>query len=513
MGISIYIVDDELRAIQYLKKLLEETGQDCHIVGTASNGVKAVPEILRAKPDIVFADMSMPVMDGLQMSQEILQKNPEQRIIVLTAYKSFEFVQQSIKIGITDYLLKNELSSRMLKELLEKMANVLDSDGEKQSLIRQHNYKQFLLSESGKEVYPNIGKKRERIVAVSFMPPRPIRLNVRKTLAERKEISCYELEKLDYPEGAACRCIAEMNVNEFAGIFCLEEYIADESGVIRRAVECIQERFKEIGLPPFSYVVSETTYTPLDIPACYREMRRLQNYLYRFGAAYGKGGIYWQSGLQNKKEEPEPMDGRRAAFLEMVQEENFEAAKEELSEIFELAKRGRDIWEYIEEMKNIVRNLNEYVAKNHVDVEEYETGYEHENTQSLEDMIERYLERIFEAVGATRAKHYSRYTKQAIEYMQEHYAEDIAVPDIAEAIGISEGHLRKVFKQEMDVKIIDFLTDYRLEKAKRYMQRGEHVLDAIWKKTGFASAQYFSYVFKKKEGMAPREYMKRNLQA
>lgn len=97
MGITIYIVDDELRAIQYLRKLLAETGQDCHIVGTASNGVKAVPGILRLKPDIVFADMSMPVMDGLQMSQEILQKNPEQKIIVLTAYKSFDLCSEALR--------------------------------------------------------------------------------------------------------------------------------------------------------------------------------------------------------------------------------------------------------------------------------------------------------------------------------------------------------------------------------------------------------------------------------
>ena len=109
MGIAIYIVDDEPRAVQYFKKLLAETGLDCGVVGTASNGVKAVSEILRMKPDIVFADMSMPVMDGLQMSEEILQKNPEQKIIVLTAYKNFDFVQQSIKIGITDYILKNDL--------------------------------------------------------------------------------------------------------------------------------------------------------------------------------------------------------------------------------------------------------------------------------------------------------------------------------------------------------------------------------------------------------------------
>lgn len=159
MGITIYIVDDEPRAVQYFRKLLAETGIDYSVVGTASNGVKAVQEVLRLQPDIVFADMSMPVMDGLQMSQEILKKNPHQKIIVLTAYKSFEFVQQSIKAGITDYVLKNQLSSGMLRELLERMAGILDSDGEKLSLIHQYNYKQFLLSKGGSEAYPNIGKK------------------------------------------------------------------------------------------------------------------------------------------------------------------------------------------------------------------------------------------------------------------------------------------------------------------------------------------------------------------
>lgn len=511
MGIAIYIVDDEPRAVQYLKKLLTETRLDCNVTGTASNGVKAVPEILRMKPDIVFADMSMPVMDGLQMSQEILRKNPEQKIIVLTAYKSFEFVQQSIKIGITDYILKNDLSSRMLRELLEKMVGILDSDGEKLSLIQQHNYKQFLLSEEDSEIYPNIGKKRERMVVISFMLPGQIRLKHQESSDKRHEISCYELEKLDYPRGVACRCIVEMNVNEFAGIFCLEEFMADEISIMRRTVECIQKKLEEKKISPFDYIISDATYIPLDIPTCYRKVRRLQDYLYCYGTAYSTGGIYRQSKVQELVKAAVPIEEKRAAFMELIEEGNFDEAEKKLLEMFELARQGRDIWEYSEEMQNIIRNLNEYAAKNHIDVEEYKMVYTHEHTQSLEQMIRDYLSEIADIVERARENNYSRYTKQAIEYIQKHYAEDIAVPDIAEDIGISEGHLRKVFKQETDIKIIDFLTDYRLEKAKRYMQKGEHILDTIWKKTGFASAQYFSYVFKKKEGMAPRDYIKRNL--
>lgn len=511
MGVTIYIVDDEPRAIQYFRKLLSETGLEHKVVGTAFNGIRAVQEILRIKPDIVFADMSMPVMDGLQMSQVILERNPNQKIIVLTAYKSFEFVQQSIKIGVTDYVLKNELNSRMLKELLEKMEGKLDLDGEKQSMIQQYNYKQFLLSEGDSNIYPNIGKKRERMVVISFVLPKKICLKHRKNSDKRQEISCYELEKLDYPQGIACKCIVEMDVNEFAGVFCIENFIAEEISIMRRTAECIQEKIKEKGIPPFVYVLSEATCTPLDIPSCYQKARRMQDYLFCIEKSYNNGGVYRQSKIQELIAESMPIDDRRAAFLEWIKEEDFNTAKRELQEIFELMKQGRDIWEYSEEMQNIVLNLNEYVERNHIGVEKYEMAHDHKNMQSLENMVLNYLTEISDKVGETKEKNYSRYTRQAMVYMQEHYAEDISVPDIAEAVGISEGHLRKVFKQETDLKIIDFLTDYRLEKAKKHMQKGEHVLDAIWKKTGFASAQYFSYVFKKKEGVSPRDYMKRNL--
>lgn len=76
--------------------------------------------------------------------------------------------------------MKNELSSAALRELLERMTGILYTDGEKLSLIQQHNYKQFLLSEGNSELYPNIGKKRERIVTISFMQPRKITLKHHK---------------------------------------------------------------------------------------------------------------------------------------------------------------------------------------------------------------------------------------------------------------------------------------------------------------------------------------------
>ncbi|MEI3412064.1 MAG: helix-turn-helix transcriptional regulator [Blautia sp.] len=88
--------------------------------------------------------------------------------------------------------------------------------------------------------------------------------------------------------------------------------------------------------------------------------------------------------------------------------------------------------------------------------------------------------------------------------------DQIFSPDIAEAVGISEGHLRRLFKQELNIKVVDYLMEFRLESAKLLMKNTDENLTEIWSKTGFTSAQYFSYVFKKrKEGMLPKECLKK----
>lgn len=103
MGINIYIVDDEQMAIQYFHYLLKNTEMDCEIVGEATNSMTAFKEIIRLKPDIVFADINMPVMDGLELSEAIL-KSVNTKIFLLTSYRDFDYVKKGLSIGVSDYI-------------------------------------------------------------------------------------------------------------------------------------------------------------------------------------------------------------------------------------------------------------------------------------------------------------------------------------------------------------------------------------------------------------------------
>lgn len=145
MKMTIYLVDDEYMAIQYFHYLLKNTEMDCEIAGEATNSMTALKEIIRLKPDMVFADINMPVMDGLELSEAIL-KRVNTKIFLLTSYRDFDYVKKGLSIGISDYILKNDLTEESLKEILEKTHRDLLIEREQKHLILEYNVRKFLLS-------------------------------------------------------------------------------------------------------------------------------------------------------------------------------------------------------------------------------------------------------------------------------------------------------------------------------------------------------------------------------
>ena len=124
MKITIYVVDDEWMAIQYFQYLMERTNIEYELVGQSTNSMKALKEIISLKPDAVFMDINMPVMDGLELSRQILEQISV-KIFLLTSYRDFDFVKRGIQIGVADYILKNELTEKELERVLSKASQEL----------------------------------------------------------------------------------------------------------------------------------------------------------------------------------------------------------------------------------------------------------------------------------------------------------------------------------------------------------------------------------------------------
>lgn len=99
---------------------------------------------------------------------------------------------------------------------------------------------------------------------------------------------------------------------------------------------------------------------------------------------------------------------------------------------------------------------------------------------------------------------------QAVEYMHEHYNEELTLVDVAEKVGISSGYLSTLFTQNLGSGFIDTLNGIRVERACVYLQQNQMKTYEVAFKVGFRDEKYFSRIFKKVTGVTPSEYKKRD---
>ena len=104
---------------------------------------------------------------------------------------------------------------------------------------------------------------------------------------------------------------------------------------------------------------------------------------------------------------------------------------------------------------------------------------------------------------------YSDHVQKAILYIRENYSGNISLVTVADQIHISNAHLSRLFKKELDTSFIDYLTSYRIEIAKKMIKETNKGLKEISELTGFNSYNYFLRVYKEKTGLTPTQELGR----
>lgn len=130
--------------------------------------------------------------------------------------------------------------------------------------------------------------------------------------------------------------------------------------------------------------------------------------------------------------------------------------------------------------------------------------------QTMEEMIElnrRCLYKFTKLVADTKkTRNFSSYTEQCKDYISQNYHHKIYLEDIAEAIGISQGHLSRIFRQDTGEKIQDYILKFRVKRAANLLKYSDATLSEISDYVCFNSQSHFGSVFKEFMKMTPRQY-------
>lgn len=123
----VVLIDDERRIVEGLRKVVHWAEYHCEVVGTAGDAEEGSRIIRELEPHILFTDIRMPGQDGLSMVAGLRSEFPDMHVVILTAYRDFDFAQEAIRLGVTRFLLK---PSKMdaIQEALQTIVTQLDKE-------------------------------------------------------------------------------------------------------------------------------------------------------------------------------------------------------------------------------------------------------------------------------------------------------------------------------------------------------------------------------------------------
>ena len=118
---KIIVVDDEPLVKQYIVQCVRDAGGENEITAAVTSGAKVLQEMKANPADVVFADITMPKMDGIELLQELRRQYPSTAVVMLTCHDDFEYARAAMQNGAKDYILKTEVSADKIRAVLDKL--------------------------------------------------------------------------------------------------------------------------------------------------------------------------------------------------------------------------------------------------------------------------------------------------------------------------------------------------------------------------------------------------------
>lgn len=122
---KVILVDDEVEVIDAMQALIHWDELGFEVVGSATNGVKALELVEKLQPDVVLTDIKMPYMDGLELARRLNKDYPNIYILLCTGFDEFEYAQEAVHLEIKEYMLKPINASELW--LNHKFCGISDS--------------------------------------------------------------------------------------------------------------------------------------------------------------------------------------------------------------------------------------------------------------------------------------------------------------------------------------------------------------------------------------------------
>lgn len=537
--LKTFLAEDEIVVRENIKKMVPWEQYGFELVGEASDGEMALPLIKKLKPDLLITDIKMPFMDGLTLCKVVKKELPDIKIVILSGYDDFNYAKEAIGIGVEDYLLKPITKNAFLERLCEIRSRYEHEKSQREYYEQFHREMQEYEQNSSRDFFEGL---ISGTMDMGEMYERADKLGL-DIVAEAYNILIFTLESENAAAGQS-ETYSEWEVRAWEKI---EGLFADNSyamlfrnnvfsyGVLVKEQRDNPEKNTRDCVESIRAILADAPAGQPWFIAAGEPVTRLSNMKHSYNTAaqtYARrylydGHILYYRDL--KDEELAKDDGRYLKKVDInamdpaiIQKFLGSGLKEETGNFVRdyfhaigkepLASMVFRSYVILNVRFSVLSFLNRmgYCASA---LEESDTEDALEQGGASTEAAMAYAERILQKAIEIRDENSGNKNRDilenSIEYIKNHYMdENMSLNAVAQVANISANHFSALFSQNIGQTFIEYLTGIRMEHAKELLRCTGKRASEIALEVGYKDSHYFSYLFKKTQGMTPSDYRK-----
>lgn len=507
----LLVDDDEIIRVGMKKMISKDMGEDC-VLEEFSNGVDALAYVKQnSEIDLIITDIRMPLMDGLQLIEEVRKIDGEIKFIVLSGFDEFNYVRRAFRDGVVDYFLKpinrQELISHIQK--MEREINNKD-DENKYEMLHKEAVLSGALENAVKNGEEALEQFREKInISDSFsylITIMEVGLYYKNSVGGQELSGHVSTMKMIYEKNMkekGYRQILFTETNALCSMIFLKD--KDSDGQICQYFHEMLDAIKDSFL--LSVGISSTYSSLTDITVAYKEAREAVSF--RFYK--GNNKVLRHQDILGKSIDFEydikPLTESLVLDIELM---DYPKVRSEINQFFLDVSfmRPEKIRTYIKNMIYILTlQIEGFEKALHCSGIDYNWLISNIGTYNeMKEFIISLMKNCVQYMSAEKEKKQSNRIEMSKAYLTEHYMEPLTLNDAAAYVELNPSYFSNLFKAEMGMNFSEYLMKIRMEKAMQLLRNPKIRVYEIGSMVGYEDAVSFGRAFKKFVGMSPKEY-------
>ena len=526
----ILIVDDEPMIVEGLSTLLEERNPWELEVQKACLATQALEILNRQRIDILLTDIRMPVIDGLELMRRVRVNWPDCRILFLTAFEEFEYAYAALKNPGVRFLLKTEGHDAILKAVGECVQEMEEELKEKALRMRSQEQLGIIRALRLRELWSGviagdaapISQKIFDALEIPFQAEQPVTLLLGAPVSPIEDPLLQMnllTDLLTIRLRDKARCFAYQESGGF--VWFLQPCASLPPSITQALPKLIFDELdaaKTVCQSSFCFVLAEQ---PAAWDQVFYEYQHLKSVL-RLQLSTGKNLIYVAPGEKDTPtQESSLFRAKEACKKEMqllkadLETGNREAFSKRLSALYEalleLSSQRREIGRELALELNLLflSCLNQI---SHAKATAQTRALSQELSQAElsgpfpQDRYLAFGEALFDFQQASSNAQTHSCVETVKSYIRNHLDGDLSLSRLSELSNYNPKYLSDLFRAQTGRNLSAYISEKRLEEAKRLIAEGKLKMKDISAAVGFFSSSYFTRFFKKVSGMTPLQY-------